>query len=59
MNKSVPCFTRDRRQISLLILSELIEFYSPLNHKKTYASLTISGGIAIQSTEQYDISYNL
>ena len=37
----------DRLQISLLMLSELINFYSPWNHQKTYGFLMISGGIEV------------
>ena len=38
---------RDHLPISFLILSELINFYSPWNHQKTIGSLMISGRIEV------------
>ena len=38
---------KERLQISHLILGELINFYSPWNHQKTYGFLMISGKIEV------------
>ena len=48
LTNSIPIKTtnqlRDRLLISLLLLSELINFYPPWNHQKTTSFLIISGG---------------
>ena len=36
---------KDRRQISFLMLDELISFYFAWNHQKNYGFLMVSGGI--------------
>ena len=38
---------RDLLQILLVTISELINFYSPWNHQKTYGFLMISGGTEV------------
>ena len=38
-------YVRNHLQISLLILSKLITFYSPRNHDKTIGFLMVSGGV--------------
>ena len=40
-------YVRDRHQMSLLMLSELNNFYFPKNHQQLYGFLLISGGIKV------------
>ena len=44
---AVWILVRDRRQIWFLILSALINFYSPRNHPKTISFLKILGVIEV------------